>query len=206
MKKYFKIGIGLLVFTGVGAGWYGFSYVQNQSTITWLESLQDRHPDGATFVAEALRANADLHDLDRKNNGVAWMRLGVNLNLLGEKEEALKAYKKALLQDETNVLVLNNVANLYDDLGRYEESEAAWLKLISLYPDRTATYRSLGYLYEYRMRKTSLEIEALFQVGLTATNNSSDLLSWLMSYFLETGNNEKFVEYANILNEKSKAK
>ena len=169
------------------------------------ESLKDRHPRGDEFVQGILNALDDLEDEDSINDLNALLAMGANLNLLEEKEEALEWYGKALLLDLTNITALNNIANIYSDLARYEESETAWLTLLEAYPNRVPAYRSLGYLYQFRLLKSPEEIEALFLKGLEATNNHFDLFNWLISYFLETGNNEKFVEYANLLNASSKS-
>ena len=169
------------------------------------ESLKDRHPRGDEFVQGILNALDDLEDEDSINDLNALLAMGANLNLLEEKEEALEWYGKALLLDLTNIAALNNIANIYSDLARYEESETAWLTLLEAYPNRVPAYRSLGYLYQFRLLKSPEEIEALFLKGLEATNNHLDLFNWLIAYFLETGNNEKFVEYANLLNASSKS-
>ena len=166
---------------------------------TFLESLVDRHPEGEAYVAELLMATDELKDDIADNDFSAYLRMGVNLNLLKEQERALEWYQKALEQDSINLLALNNMANIYNDLGQYDKSEGAWLKLIETYPDKTQFYRSLGYLYRFRMQKSPDEIEAFFKRGLRTTNNNPDLITWLMGYFEETGNNEKWVEYANLL-------
>lgn len=185
------------VFTGV-------SYWRGQREIAWINSLAGRHPEGEQYVQELLQAKQELKDSNKKNDFSAELRMGVYLNLLEEKEKALEWYGRALRQDLTNILALNNTANIYSDLGQYDKSETTWLKLITAYPNKPPFYRSLGYLYRYRLYKSPGEIEALFKRGLAATNNDPDLLTWLISYFQETGNNEKFAEYANLLNAKSK--
>ena len=164
------------------------------------ESLRDRHPQGGTFVEGILSALDDLEDEDDANDLAALLIMGSSLNLLKEKEEAFAWYQKVLELDATNIVALNNAANILDELGLYEESAATWLQLLEEYPERIPAYRSLGYLYRFRLLKSSEEIEALFAIGLEATDNHPDLYNWLTSYFLETGNNEKFAEYANRAN------
>jgi tetratricopeptide (TPR) repeat protein len=189
----------LFVIVGIGA-FFGFQYVQDQKELRYFEGLAAKRPDGATYVEQLLRARKDLEDDNKDNDFTAYVNIGVNLNIFGEKQEALKWYEKALLIDPESLLVLNNMADIYSDLGQYDKAEAYWLKLTELYPDKTMFYRSLGYLYWYRMQKSPQEIEALFKKGLEATENDPDLLNWLISYFSETGNNAKFAEYANLLN------
>jgi tetratricopeptide (TPR) repeat protein len=167
----------------------------------FLEKLATRHPKGEEYVTAMVEARLLLEDDDQSNDLSAITEIGVYLNLLGEKERALGWYQGALSMDPTNVAALNNMANIYDELERYEEAEATWLALLLAYPDRVPAYRSLGYLYRFRLNKSSEDIEALFVKGFEATDNHPDLYNWLTSYFLETGNNEKFAEYANRLNE-----
>jgi tetratricopeptide (TPR) repeat protein len=191
----------LFAVAGIGA-FFGFQYVQNQKELRYFEGLAAKRPDGAVYVEQLLKARQELKDKDAGNDFAAYTNIGVNLNIFGEKEEALKWYEKALLIDPESLLVLNNVADIYSDLGNYDKAEQNWLKLTELYPDKTMFYRSLGYLYWYRMQKSPQDIEALFKKVLETTDNNTDLLTWLISYFSETGNNVKFAEYANLLNTK----
>ncbi|MBI4138117.1 MAG: tetratricopeptide repeat protein [Candidatus Wildermuthbacteria bacterium] len=193
------IGIVAALFAG---GALGFSYWNTQKEISWIKNLEGRHPDGATFVANALEAREELRDKNEDNDFAAHLKMGVSMNLLLEKQKALEWYEKALEKDAGNILALNNTANIYDDLGQYDLAELTWLKLIVAYPDNPSFYRSLGYLYWYRLHKSWQDIEALFVKGLEATDNDPDLVNWLMAYFLETGNNEKFAEYANFFTPK----
>ncbi|MDO8474028.1 MAG: hypothetical protein Q7S62_00515 [bacterium] len=189
----------LFAVAGIGA-FFGIQYVQDQKELRYFEGLAAKRSDGSQFVEQLLKARKDLKDSNKDNDFAAYANIGVNLNIFGEKAEALQWYGKALLIDPESLLVLNNVADIYSDLGQYDKAEQNWLKLTELYPDKTMFYRSLGYLYWYRMQKSPQDIEALFKKGLAATNNNADLLTWLISYFSETGNNVKFAEYANLLN------
>lgn len=193
----------LLVVIGIGS-FFGFQYMQDQKELRYFEELAAKRSDGAAYVEQLLKARQDLKDSNKDNDFAAYANIGVNLNIFGEKAEALKWYEKALFIDPENLLVLNNMADIYSDLALYEKAEAKWLELTELYPNKTMFYRSLGYLYWYRMQKSPQDIEALFKRGLEAAENDPDLINWLMSYFLETGNNVKFVEYANLLNAQPK--
>ncbi|TSD04585.1 MAG: hypothetical protein Greene071421_71 [Parcubacteria group bacterium Greene0714_21] len=196
----------LVVFFGIllGFAFYGASYLEDKREVSYFQSLANTRPDGQTYVDELFTARSQLKDKDKANDFAGYVSLGVNLNILGQKQEALGYYQKGLVIDPTNLLVLNNMAGIFSDLGQYDKAEAYWLKLTELYPDKTMFWRSLGYLYRYRMQKSSQEIEEFFKKGLSATNNDADLITWLISYFEETLNNEKFAEYANLLNAKLK--
>ena len=204
MKKNFLMLAAVLIFAVVAGAAYlykgGLGNVHPALlSESFLNNLSDRHPEGKTYAAEAIKAQSELKDDDSDNDFAAILNTAVQLNLLGEKQMALEWYKSALKTDPTNVLALNNMANIYDELGNFAESEKAWLLLIEVYPYKTQFWRSLGYLYRFKMNKSSEEIEALFARGLKETNNDGDIANWLLTYFLETGNNAKFVEYANKL-------
>lgn len=197
MKNYLSYILGACAFIVLVVGTSVFFSWQNNRETAWIKSLQDNHPQGEEFVAELLKAREELNDKNVDNDLSAQLRMGVYLNLLEEKEKALEWYGKVLKTDATNTLALNNIANIYTDLGWYEKAETTWLTLIAAYPGETSFYRSLGYLYRFRLEKSPAEIEALFVRGLDATDNDGDLVGWLLAYFEETGNNEKWVEYAN---------
>jgi tetratricopeptide (TPR) repeat protein len=187
-----------LVFVSA-AGIFVFWFWRENQEINLIKSLAVRHPDGQNFVEEILQAKKDLIDFDLKNDLAALIKRGVNYNLLGEKQKALDDYQRALKISPDNLLVLNNLAEIYNDWAEFQKSEEYFLKLLEFYPQNTLAWRKLGYLYWYRLNKTPTEIENFFKSGLAKTNNSPDLLSWLASYFQEIGDNQKFVEYANRL-------
>ena len=198
-RKLVLILLAVLISTG---GVFLFFYWQDQKEISFIKSLASQHPEGKTFVAEILKARQELKDSNPNNDFSAYLRLGVNFNNLGEKQKALEFYNKALRTDSKSILALNNIAEIYSDSGDYKKAEEYFLKLVEYYSDKTDFYRKLGYLYQYRLNKTPVEIETFFKQGLEKTGNNADLIIWLISYFQEIGDNEKFVEYTNLLAEK----
>ena len=195
-RKLVLILLAVLISTG---GVFLFFYWQDQKEISFIKGLASQHPEGKTFVAEILKARQELKDSNPKNDFSAYLRLGVNFNNLGEKQKALEFYNKALKTDSKSILALNNIAEIYSDSGDYKKAEEYFLKLVEYYSDKTDFYRKLGYLYQYRLNKTPVEIETFFKQGLEKTGNNVDLITWLISYFQEIGDNEKFVEYTNLL-------
>jgi tetratricopeptide (TPR) repeat protein len=169
----------------------------------YLKKIAANHPEGETYVAAMVQARALLEDDDTSNDLSAVLDIATYLDLLGEKERALGWYQGALDIDATNIVALNNAANILDELGMYAESETVWLALLEIYPDRVPAYRSLGYLYRFRLGKSPGEIEDFFQTGLQATNNNVDLITWLVAYYMEIGDNARFAKYANLLNASS---
>jgi tetratricopeptide (TPR) repeat protein len=199
LLKLVFFSVALLVLAGIVLTWWLW---QDRREVAFIRSLAGRHPQGETFVQEILSARQKLRDLDPKNDFAALLQLGVNHNLLGEKEKALSFYFQALKKDPTNILALNNAGEIYSDLGNYQKAEEFWLKLVEDYPTEPSFYRKLGNLYRYRLNKTPAQIEEFFQKGLEQTDNHIDLLSWLVNYFLEIGDNVRFAEYANLLSNK----
>jgi len=199
LKKILIISLTLVIILGVS-----FYFYFQQREMEYLSNLAKNYPEGEKYLSEILEAKKKLKDRNKTNDIEALNSIGVNLNILGAKEKALKYYQKTLKLNPQNLLALNNIANIYNDLGQYDLAEKYFLKLIELYPENPFFWRSIADLYRYRLNKSQKEIEDFFKQGLEKTNYHPDLITWLISYFEEIGNNEKFVEYSNLLIEKSK--
>jgi tetratricopeptide (TPR) repeat protein len=64
----------------------------------------------------------------------------------GERESALEAYERALVfadAPSVRARVLNNLGNLYEDLGRAEDARESWLRAHQLLPDAPAPLLNL---------------------------------------------------------------
>lgn len=150
-----------------------------------------------------------LKDDKNDNDANALVYLGVFYNNLGQKDLAMDYYTRALAKDPKSRMGMDNLAHLYEDLQRWDRAEETYLKLLEAHPDYTLGYRSLAYLYQYRFPNPEPKILKVFEGGLKATNNSADLLSWLVQYYQEIGTPEKAIpfqqEIANQLNAAQKS-
>ena len=60
---------------------------------------------------------------------------GLNEYQKNDKVSALENYKKAYEVDKNNVVLLNEIAYLYVDLGNYEEAEKYYKKALEVKPN-----------------------------------------------------------------------
>ncbi len=65
----------------------------------------------------------------------AWYRLGVILNLAGRYEEAIAAYQRAIELDPNLATPHNNLANVFVELGRFDEARHEYNERIRLAPE-----------------------------------------------------------------------
>ncbi len=117
----------------------------------------------------------------------------------GNKEQALNDYLAILNEDPANLIVLNNIADLYSDMSNWTKSEEYYKKLIEVHPEYIPGYRMLAYLYWYRFNDDEVKIKSLIDNGLEKNNNHPDLLSWIINYYQEKGEGEKALPYSNLL-------
>ena len=119
----------------------------------------------------------------------------------GDKEGALADYLRLLEEYPNDLLLLNNTAVLYSDMGQWNKSEEYYLRLLETYPGLTQGYRMLAYLYQYRFDNGGEKALALIEDGLSKTNNDTDLIRWLIGYYTEAGDEEMRSYYLEMIGE-----
>jgi serine/threonine protein kinase/tetratricopeptide (TPR) repeat protein len=77
---------------------------------------------------------------------VLHLELGTAYFSIGENEKALNELKRVTELEPDNVTGWNNLANVYERMGRYQESIPVYQKSIDLSPTSLA-YSNLGYVY-----------------------------------------------------------
>lgn len=123
----------------------------------------------------------------------------VNKNNTGDKDGALADYLNLLKEAPNNVLILNNIAAIYNDKGNWAKAEEYYKKVLIANPNHVPTYRMLGYLYQYRFDDGEARIKELFDKGLIATNNNPSMLSWIADYYNGINQPEKALYYSKLL-------
>lgn len=68
---------------------------------------------------------------------------GLNEYQKNDKVSALEKYKKAYEIDKNNIILLNEIAYLYVDLGNYEEAEHYYKKVLELKPNDENSLKNL---------------------------------------------------------------
>lgn len=117
----------------------------------------------------------------------------------GQTQEALIGYLALEKDNPTDLMLLNNIADIYSDMSNWTKSEEYYKKLLSAHPEYISGYRMLAYLYQYRFNDDEAKIKALIDDGLAKTNNNSSLLGWIIDYYQQKDEGEKALPYSKLL-------
>ena len=82
---------------------------------------------------------------------------GLNEYQKNDKVSALENYKKAYEIDKNNVVLLNEIAYLYVDLGNYEEAENYYKKALEVKPNDENSLKNLLQLLYLQNKRTEME-------------------------------------------------
>ena len=82
---------------------------------------------------------------------------GLNEYQKNDKVSALENYKKAYEVDKNNVVLLNEIAYLYVDLGNYEEAEKYYKKALEVKPNDENSLKNLLELPYLQNKRTEME-------------------------------------------------
>ena len=82
---------------------------------------------------------------------------GLNEYQKNDKVSALENYKKAYEVDKNNVVLLNEMAYLYVDLGNYEEAEKYYKKALEVKPNDENSLKNLLELLYLQNKRTEME-------------------------------------------------
>jgi tetratricopeptide (TPR) repeat protein len=99
-------------------------------------------PSNLKQIEQEIAHNNGIIELDSNYN--AWLSSGVSLYLLGQHEEAIAAYDKALEIKPDMHWAWNNKGAALASLGRYEEAIAAYDKALELKPDKHEAWFNKG--------------------------------------------------------------
>ena len=82
---------------------------------------------------------------------------GLNEYQKNDKVSALENYKKAYEMDKNNIVLLNEIAYLYVDLGNYEEAEIYYKKALEIKPNDENSLKNLLQLLYLQNKRTEME-------------------------------------------------
>ena len=82
---------------------------------------------------------------------------GLNEYQKNDKVSALENYKKAYEIDKNNVVLLNEIAYLYVDLGNYEEAENYYKKALEVKPNDENSLKNLLQLLYLQNKRTEMK-------------------------------------------------
>jgi len=115
--------------------------------------------------------------VDQKNNlAEAQFQLGSMRQLLGEKDEAIESFNKAIEIDNSKLDYFFSLANAYQSRGSngdYANAENIYKNIISVQGDDVNTHLSLGLLYE-KMKRFSYASEQYKKVSDLLPQENTD--------------------------------
>ncbi len=82
---------------------------------------------------------------------------GLNEYQKNDKVSALENYKKAYEMDKNNIVLLNEIAYLYVDLGNYEEAEIYYKKALEIKPNDENSLKNLLQLLYFQDKRTEMK-------------------------------------------------
>ena len=109
-------------------------------------ALEAGHNDIA--ITQLLKLTSDSPELSSP-----WINLGIAYRNLGADDDALKAFKRALLSQPDNCEALNRLGIMAREAGDFETAEARYLSCLVNMPEFSEVHLNLGILYELYMGK-----------------------------------------------------
>ena len=131
---------------------------------------------------------------------------GLNEYQKNDKVSALENYKKAYEIDKNNVVLLNEIAYLYVDLGNYEEAENYYKKALEVEPYDENSLKNLLQLLYLQNKRSEMKkyIPMLIDRNSFSYNLNNFRLAVLenekdgiQKYLLKISSNERFLEEYN---------
>jgi tetratricopeptide (TPR) repeat protein len=159
-KRLFLI-IGLIVVLAglLGAGWYFFMNKPETIDAKYLTiDLSQAVVDRTTEYNEALATlQSDPHDYKARR------MIGIVKDVTGDYDGAEAIYLELLHELPTDVLVMNNLANIYYNTKRYTEAEKVNFDIIAENSKWTSAYTSLKDIYTWQLKDANTDkyLEAL---------------------------------------------
>ncbi len=111
-------------------------------------SMSDMTKEIAPLVKRAVAAAANRQDI----NGDDWFRMGLDLELVRELEQAKNAYRQALSLQPDHVDAHVNLGRLLQIEGRIKNAEQHYLAALELVPNHVNALFNLAHALEQRKR------------------------------------------------------
>lgn len=131
---------------------------------------------------------------------------GLNEYQKNDKVSALENYKKAYEMDKNNIVLLNEIAYLYVDLGNYEEAEAYYKKALEIKPNDENSLKNLLQLLYFQDKRMEMKKYIPFIIDKNSfTYNLSNFRVAILENdemeveksLLRISSNDKFLEEYN---------
>ena len=131
---------------------------------------------------------------------------GLNEYQKNDKVSALENYKKAYEMDKNNIVLLNEIAYLYVDLGNYEEAEIYYKKALEIKPNDENSLKNLLQLLYFQDKRMEMKKYIPFIIDKNSfTYNLSNFRVAILENdemeveksLLRISSNDKFLEEYN---------
>ena len=131
---------------------------------------------------------------------------GLNEYQKNDKISALENYKKAYEMDKNNIVLLNEIAYLYVDLGNYEEAEIYYKKALEIKPNDENSLKNLLQLLYFQDKRMEMKKYIPFIIDKNSfTYNLSNFRVAILENdemeveksLLRISSNDKFLEEYN---------
>jgi len=196
LKKYQIFIIVLLLTIIIGLFFYFKNRkIFNKEDIFFL-------PKGVTLTEEQQRKfNEAKEALQNNPNDVdALIKIAQLKYFFNNLEGAKKVYLRALSLKPDDLLILNNLADIYNQLKDYENAEKILLKLTETSPGWINGFRELKSLYRFHMKEKYPRIEGILLKGLEENKElygeaPVDFYAMLATFYKDTGQKEKAIQY-----------
>ena len=147
----------------------------------------------------------ELLDIE-ENNYFAISMLGENYDLLGNLDDAIIFYERAvelISDDKLKSIILSNLGNVYKKKGLYNESLENHLKCLSIDPNNHSFNNNIGTTYVSLLKETTGKLKV--KNYLQAKNYFIKAIELKEDYFLAYSNLISLIISHNILNDLDEA-
>jgi len=123
----------------------------NSDTIEY-EISSVEYPMMELSEVDCLEIQTEINKLKQKldtnpGNAPVWHTLGGEYKVLGQFDDAIEAYQKAIELDPQNALYLHHLGLVYAAVSRYEDAIAAFEKVVEVDPNHSLAHATLGGYY-----------------------------------------------------------
>ena len=159
-----------------------------------IQLMRDRSEEQRKIFMDRIAAAKDLL-AKNPNDTDALEIIGFLHDTLGDKETAQKYYKEVLRLNPESVPALNNLANIYRDREDFSGAEKLYLKITEVEASNIEAWRDLHDLYRYLYKSKEDQADDILLSGLEKNPDDPQILAMLATYYQDTGDKEKAIEY-----------
>ena len=159
-----------------------------------IQLMRDRSEEQRKIFMDRIAAAKDLL-AKNPNDTDALEIIGFLHDTLGDKETAQKYYKEVLRLNPESVPALNNLANIYRDREDFSGAEKLYLKITAVEVSNIEAWRDLHDLYRYLYKSKEDQADDILLSGLEKNPDDPQILAMLATYYQDTDNKEKAIEY-----------